>query len=330
MNTTDRLLCKLKEQKGHFVSGESLRQDMGISRAAVNKHIQRLRSEGYGIESATRKGYRLTAVTDKLLPREIEQALDTKVFGRSTVVHFDRTDSTNIQAKSLASAHAAEGTLVVAEEQLAGRGRKQRSWFSPAGAGIYASLILRPSISPGEAPRMTLMTAVAAAEALMSVTELPVRIKWPNDLLIHGKKIGGILTEISTEMDTIEYVVIGLGINVNTPQEVLPEDLGGIATSARIAAGRRFSRLQILARYLLHLEMLYESVQGGAFVPIIGRWKALSRMVGQEVAVDELDRTYTGEVEDVDDTGVLLVRDDAGTLHRIFSADIRLIDAVGN
>lgn len=326
MTTTDRLLLSLKGQKGHFVSGEVLRADLGVSRAAVSKHVRRLRAEGYQIESATKKGYMLTGVTERLLPREISEAIDTEVFGRPGIVHFDRTDSTNLQAKTLAGAGAAEGTLVVAEEQLEGRGRKQRTWFSPPGMGIYASLILRPSISPGEAPRMTLMTAVAAAEALQRVTDVPVRIKWPNDLLIKGKKVAGILTEIVTEMDAIEYVVIGLGLNVNTPKRVWPKALQEIATSVRMEAGRRFSRVEILAAYLSRLEAGYGLVRKGAFDQIIRRWKALSRMVGQKVAVEELDIRYTGRVEDVDDSGVLLVRDAAGTLHRVFSADIRLME----
>ena len=325
MDTTDRLLGYLKEADGRFVSGQVLSGALGMSRAAVSKHVRKLRVEGYGIESATKKGYRLTAITPRLIPREIEAVLETKVFGRPGIVHFDRTDSTNWRAKGLAVQDGAEGTLVVAEEQLAGRGRKQRSWFSPAGMGIYASLILRPAISPSGAPRMTLMTAVAAAEALIRATDLPVRIKWPNDLLVGGKKIGGILTEISTEMDAIEYVIIGLGINVNTSRESFPPELLPIATSVRIESGRDFSRSDILAQYLARLEQGYEMINAGRFDRIISRWKALSHMVGQRLIVEELDERYTGRVEDVEDTGVLLVRDDTGRLHRVYSADITLV-----
>lgn len=326
MNTTDRLLRYLKQKKGSFISGEFLSGEFGISRAAVNKHIQKMRAEGYRIESATKKGYRLEAVSPQLVPREIREAIDTKTFGRQQIVHFDQTDSTNLKVKALAVQNAAEGTLVVAEEQVAGRGRKQRSWFSPAGTGIYASLILRPPVSPGDAPRITLMTAVAAAGALMKITDLPIRIKWPNDLLVRGKKIAGILTEISTEMDAIEYIVIGLGVNVNTPQSSFPPELHDIATSACIQSGKTFSRTMILAEYLVRLEAGYELVKAGDFDRIIAEWKALSHMIGQAVVVEELDKKYAGKVEDIDDNGVLLVRDEKGELHRIFSADITLVD----
>jgi len=325
MNTTDRVLFYLKQNKGQFVSGEVLSGEFGISRAAVNKHIHKLKAEGYQIESATKKGYRFQAVSPKLIPREIREAIDTEVFGRPEIVHFDETDSTNVRAKALAVQNAAEGTVVVAEHQSAGRGRKQRSWFSPPGMGIYSSLILRPTISPGDAPQITLMTAVAAAEALTEVTRLPIRIKWPNDLLIGGKKVAGILTEISTEMDAVDYVVIGLGVNVNTPATSFPVELRDIATSACIESGTEFSRTSILAEYLGRLEDGYEVIKSGRFDRVIARWKDLSHMIGQRVTVEELETTYSGKVEDIDDNGVLLVRDDRGGLHRIFSADITLV-----
>lgn len=172
------------------------------------------------------------SVSDRLLPGEIVEGLDTEVLGRKEILHFEETDSTNARARELADQGAPEGTLVVAERQTQGRGRKGRIWFSPPGAGIYASLILRPSIPPHEATRITFVTAVAAAEALLHLTDLNVRIKWPNDILVNGKKVAGILTEISTERGAVDYAVVGLGMNVNTPG--FPDDISERATSILI------------------------------------------------------------------------------------------------
>ncbi len=322
MNTKGRLLSQLKAKNGGWISGEVLSGEFGISRAAINKHVQKLREEGYVIESSTKKGYILKASTSRLLANEICEGLNTKVFGKERVVHFNETDSTNIRAKELAIKNAPEGTVVIAERQTAGKGRKQRSWFSPAGYGIYASLILRPPIPPSDAPGITLMTAVAMADALVLLTRLPIEIKWPNDLLIRGKKIAGILTEISTEMDSIDYIVVGLGLNVNTPPELFPKSLRKTATSILIESGGNFSRIKILKTYLERFEDYYEMVTRGEFGPIMVRWKEFATVIGKRVLVEEIGRKYSGMAEDVDDTGVLIVRDDQGTFHRVFSADI--------
>ncbi len=159
------------------------------------------------------------------MPNEILDSLDTRIFGKRNIDYFMEIDTTNTRAKDLAAEGAPEGTLVIAEKQTKGRGRKGRSWFSPLGHGIYTSFILRPAMPPSGAPRITLMTAVAIAEALLSLMQLEVRIKWPNDILVNGKKLAGILTEISTEMDAINYIVVGIGLNVNTPFKDLPEFL---------------------------------------------------------------------------------------------------------
>jgi len=229
MSTKDQLLLYLKERKGDWVSGEALSNKIAVSRSAVWKHICKLREEGYVIESSPKKGYLLRKAPDLLFPNEIREGLDTKVFGKRDIVYFTETDSTNTRAKDLAARGAPEGTLVISERQTKGRGRKGRSWFSPSQGGIYTSLILRPSISPSEAPKITLLSAVVVAETLRSLTGLSAIIKWPNDILINGKKIAGILTEMSTEMDAIDYIVVGLGLNVNTPD--FPDDIREKATS---------------------------------------------------------------------------------------------------
>lgn len=325
MSTKDRLLERLKAARGSWISGNHLSDKLGVSRAAVNKHIRTLKAQGYVIESATRKGYRFKKAPDRLLAEEIRQGLDTRVFGQKEIVCFEQTDSTNQQAKVLAAQGAAEGTLVIAEAQCAGRGRRGRRWYSPPGSGIYVSVVLRPAISPTEAPAITLMTAVAVTQALLDLTHLPVRIKWPNDILLNGKKIAGILTEISTEMDRIDYIVVGLGLNVNTPPQSFPQELQETAGSIRTETGKPFSRLALLRAILISYENCYDTFKTYGFDSILSRWKELSDIIGQRVAVDVMGTTHTGQVADVDADGTLVLKTEQGLLQRIFSGDVRLL-----
>ncbi|MFH1490036.1 MAG: biotin--[acetyl-CoA-carboxylase] ligase, partial [Pseudomonadota bacterium] len=322
MSTKDSLLLHLKTHPGSWVSGESISRDHAVSRSAVWKQIRRLREEGYTIESSTKKGYRLLESPDLLLPQEIRDGLETRVFGKNEIHHFIETDSTNIRARELAEKGAPEGTLVLAEKQTGGRGRKGRNWHSPPRGGIYVSLILRPALSPAESPKITLLTAVALADALTSISPLEFRIKWPNDLLIHGKKIAGILTEMTTEMDRVGYIVVGLGLNVNTRH--FPASIAKTATSLCLEAGEMFSRVQLLRVFLTHFEERYTSFIHQGFEPVLNRWKDLSDIIGKPIRVDMIDGALVGTVQDVDADGVLLLKDDAGNIHRIFSGDVIL------
>lgn len=269
-------------------------------------------------------GIRERNFTGLLLANEIRKGLHTRVFGKQGIAYFRQTDSTNLRAKELAEGHAPEGTLVVAEKQTSGRGRKGRSWFSPAGDGIYASLILRPAMSANQAPGITLMTAVAVAETLLSLTQLPARIKWPNDILVNGKKIAGILTEISVKMDSIAYVVVGVGVNVNTPPHRFPQEIKGKATSILVESGKPFPRADIIRAFLKCYETHYEMLRESGFKPIIKRWKELTDVIGQRVTVDVIGKQYCGKVIDVDDAGVLIVEDSHGRSHRFYSGDLNL------
>jgi len=258
-----------------------------------------------------------------LLPSEILDGLDTEVFGRKEIIHFRETDSTNAKARELADRGAPEGTLVVAERQTQGRGRKGRAWFSPSGAGIYASLILRPSMPANETTRITFLTAVAAAETLLHQTELDVRIKWPNDLLVNGKKIAGILTEVNTEKGALDYAVVGLGMNVNTPG--FPDDLREKATSGLSATGKRFPRTGILREYLKRQEENLRRLQISGFEPILRRWKELADTIGRRKRIEMPDQTYVGWAEAIDPEGALILKDREGTSHRIVSGDVILL-----
>jgi len=321
-STKDQLLQYLKETKGEWVSGESLSNQMGVSRSAVWKQISKLKEEGYSIESAPKKGYLFRKTSEKLLPNEIREGLETKLLGKGDIVYSKEIDSTNRKARDLADEGAPEGTLILSEAQIKGKGRKGRTWFSPPKGGIYISLILRPTISPVEAPKFTLLAAVAIAEALLSMTPLNINIKWPNDILVNGKKIAGILTEMSTEMDAVNYIVVGLGLNVNTPK--FPDEIQGIATSIFIETGKVFPRVRLIQEYLVRYETYYEMYKKTGFEPIINRWKDLSNIVGKKVEVRVIGNQFIGKALDIDGDGALILKDDQGVIHRIISGDITL------
>jgi BirA family biotin operon repressor/biotin-[acetyl-CoA-carboxylase] ligase len=326
MATRDKLLRYLKVSKGEWVSGGWLSGELSVSRSAINKHIRQLKETGYPIEAAANRGYRLGSIPDIVRPEEIRDGLTTKVFGTREIFYFSETDSTNLQAKALAEGGAPEGTLVVAEKQSRGRGRKGRSWFSPEGAGIYISFILRPDMPPGEAPVITLMTGVAVAEALLGVVpEVDIKIKWPNDILANGKKIAGILTEISTEMDRIDYIVVGLGMNVNLPLESLAEEIRETATSVLVETGVPHRRAELIRSFLNRFETHYETLRTQGFKSIRDRWKALSNIIGRRAVVEMIGRTSTGEVVDIDSDGVLILKGEDGDFHRIVSGDVKLL-----
>ena len=219
-----RILKLLRQQSQDYLSGEEISRQLAVSRTAVWKHIQELKNHGYEIEAHPRKGYRLKSRPDLLLPEEIRAGLATQLLGKQ-IVHFYDTSSTNNEAKRLAADDAIEGTIVVSEAQTLGRGRLNRGWFSPPGGGVWVSVILRPPFPPQEAPKCTLMAAVATVEAIREASGLNCGIKWPNDILWQGRKLVGILTEMSAEMDAINFVVLGIGINVSLQESDFHEEL---------------------------------------------------------------------------------------------------------
>jgi BirA family biotin operon repressor/biotin-[acetyl-CoA-carboxylase] ligase len=321
MNHRDRLLGYLKARQGRWVSGTWLSGELGVSRNAVSKHIRRLRVTGYPITTAPRKGYRLEGVPDLLEPAEIRDGLDTTILGRGEIHCLGLTDSTNRQAKILAQKGAPEGTLVLADRQTQGRGRMGRSWDSPRG-GIFLSLVLRPALPPFEAPAITLVAGVAASETLVHLTGLEARIKWPNDILIKDRKIAGILTEISSEMDAIDHVVMGIGINVNLTADDLAPEVRPLATSVCIGAGREFSRVALIQEFLKRFDRDYARLQSESFSAVRQRWKALTDIIGRRVRVEMIGRVCEGVVADVDQEGGLILEDKAGDLCRVISGDV--------
>lgn len=327
MSTKDQLLILLKEGRGNWVSGELLGSRMAISRSAIWKHMCALKEEGYVIESSRKKGYILRQIPDSLLAHEIGDDLNTKTFGKKGIFYFKETTSTNIIAEQYAKEGVPEGALVIAEKQTHGKGRRGRSWFSPAGEGVYMSIILRPPISPNEAPKLTLIASVATAETLLCLTSSRITIKWPNDVLINEKKVAGILTEISAEIDKIHHVIVGIGVNVNTPEESFPSDIKDRATSIFVETGEHISRVKVVQTFLERFEKRYEQFKSNGFQSVMLRWKQLTDMIGKNISVGLIDNTsFTGEVVNIDEDGFLLLKDNEGTLHKVVSGDVTVLN----
>ncbi|MGQ9688381.1 MAG: biotin--[acetyl-CoA-carboxylase] ligase [Desulfobaccales bacterium] len=314
------LLSLLREADG-FISGEVLASRVGLGRAGVWKRLQRLKSMGYVIEGEPRRGYRLLRVPDKLFPAEILAGLNTRTL-RGPIHHFEITVSTNDMAKALGGRGEPEGTLVVAETQTAGRGRVGRHWHSPPGMGIYASLLLRPPLPPLELPQITLATAVSMVRALRRSVGVTPGIKWPNDLILNGKKLGGILTEMETDSDQMRYLVVGLGLNVNTPE--FPPELADTATSLFLEKGRPFSRLPILRAWLEEFEVIHERFLARGFPEILAEWKQHSVTLGKVVAVRQGMRQIEGLALEVADDGALLLETALGEMVKVTSGEITL------
>jgi BirA family biotin operon repressor/biotin-[acetyl-CoA-carboxylase] ligase len=323
MTTKDTLLRALKEAPGTWVSGEELSQNLSVSRSAVWKQVGKLKEEGYVIDSSPKKGYALRESTGLMLPFEIRDGLETHLFGQKEIHHFVATDSTNRIARELAAQGAAEGSMVITEQQRKGRGRLGRLWFSPAGEGIYVSLILRPSISTGDAPRITLLTGVALADTLLTRTPLDVHVKWPNDILVGKRKLAGILTEINAEMDAIVYVVVGIGINVNTSH--FPSEFKSKGTSIYIETGDRYSRLDLIKAFLKVFETRYEGFLREGFQPVVKRCRELCKIRGQKVQVEMAGQKTVGHVLDIDEEGRLVLQGTMGRVHRIYSGSVTLL-----
>ncbi|MDF2501506.1 MAG: birA [Anaerosporomusa subterranea] len=313
------ILRLLRQNAGGYVSGEDISKVLNVSRTAIWKHMQALKDEGYEISSHPRLGYCLQTVPDLLLPNEICPRLTTDFIGHS-IHYYTTVSSTNNEAKRLANEGCPEGTIVLAEEQKVGRGRLARGWFSPFAKGIWLSVVLRPKFPPQEAPKCTLLAAVAMARAVRA-TGVNCGIKWPNDILYNGKKLVGILTEMNAEMDAINYVVIGMGINVNTDASEFPEELRDIATSLSSVLGRTVSRTDLLIALLHELELLYKQAGEEGFSPILAEWRKLSATLGQPVDVFGITRCFSGIALDIDEDGALIVQTEAG-LEKVIAGDV--------
>ena len=314
------ILGFLAESGEDFTSGEALSSKLGLSRTAVWKHVEALRGKGYRIEAIPARGYRLVEVPDRLTQLELAPLLATHDLGRT--IHFHETlASTNELAFRLAHDGAEHGEVVVTEQQTAGKGRRGRTWVSPPGLNLYFSAILRPELPPQRAPELTLVAAVALTEVLREAGA-EASIKWPNDVQIDGRKVAGILTELSAEPERVHFVVVGIGVNLNAQPEHFPEDLRATATSLAMARGQRVPRALLAASLWNRLEEWLDLHQEVGFDAVRQRWKELSSTLGQDVLVRTDRREFRGLAEDIDTSGALLVRTEDGSVERVLAGDV--------
>lgn len=310
----EKILAQLKAYPGEFVSGARLSNRFGLTRAAVWKQVQTLRREGYAILAAPRKGYRLEEEPDRL---------DGKTLGLHKFLYYPAVESTNATVRALAEQGAADGTVVIAEEQLQGRGRRGRHWFSPPGKGLWFSMLLRPpGISPLSAAPITLVAATALGQELRRESGLHITLKWPNDLLLEGKKIGGILTELKGEPDLVEYLIIGAGLNINQSEADFPPELRETAGSLALAAERVFNRTALFMPLIKELEEACSIFFEQGFSRFRGLWIELNETLGKEVTVTWPGGTIRGAALDLDESGALLLRDLEDIVHRINFGEI--------
>jgi len=318
------ILQIFREQDG-FVSGEHLSRELGVSRTAIWKHISAIRGAGYHIEALPSKGYRLLSSPDTLSAEEIKGKLNNGIIG-TDLVHFTVTASTNVEASRLAANGAVEGTVITAEEQSRGKGRLGRTWSSPPGANLYCSIILRPRIKPFEAPQLTFLSAVATARAIALSSGLKPEIKWPNDVLITGKKVAGLLNEMSAETDRINFVILGIGVNLNMTAEQFPDDLRHPATSLFIETGVKVSRAYFTALLLNELDRLYSGFLDSGFTGVRQEWMEHCNARGREVVVSNNGTAdIRGLFAGIDNDGALLLQQHNGVIERILSGDVRVL-----
>jgi BirA family biotin operon repressor/biotin-[acetyl-CoA-carboxylase] ligase len=320
----EEILRLLRGHSSGFLSGEEISRRLRVTRTAVWKRVEQLRSLGYEIKATPRAGYRLIRSPDLLIPSEINPLLETKWIGKK--IHlFETVDSTNTKAYEFALQGAREGEVVVAESQKKGRGRLGREWFSPPFSNLYLSVILRPKIPPHQASLITLMAAVATAEALRKFSGLDPRIKWPNDVLLNDRKVAGLLNEIHSEADRIHFVILGIGINLNMDASMVSKEIRSRATSLKIETGQTISRKAFLKTLLEELETWYEVFleEGGTI--ILKAWRDRARIQGKQVNVTSFGETLRGVAIDVDSDGALILETETGERKRVVAGDVEYL-----
>jgi BirA family biotin operon repressor/biotin-[acetyl-CoA-carboxylase] ligase len=320
----ETILNLFRQEPAGYLSGARLSEVLGVSRTAVWKQIEQLRQLGYRIEAIPSRGYQLCATPDLLLAEELHSGLKTRSIGQD-IRYFDETDSTNRQAYALGEAGAIEGLVVIADRQSAGKGRMGRTWASPPGVNLYLSVLLRPPLPPHAAPLLTFVSTLAVSRTIAAVSGLSPVHKWPNDVLIGGCKVAGLLNELSAESDRIRFVVLGIGVNLNMTADQFPADLRMPATSLLLAGGRPVSRAQFARTLLEQLDVLYAEFLRHGPAPLLAAWEERCDLIGKAVEVDEgRSGTVHGTVAGIDRDGALLLTLANGTTERILAGDVRL------
>ncbi len=316
--TKKKILKTLYEKKDEYIPVEEFVNETGKSQKEVENEFLTLEDEGY-IINYSKSGYRLIKTPNLLLPYEVKRELKTNFIGHD-IHYFKEVDSTNDVAKYLAEDGAEEGTMVIAEIQNRGKGRRGKTWISPPG-GVWMSIILRPDIPPFNAPQLTLVTGVAVAETLKKECNLDVGIKWPNDILIGNKKVCGILTEVNASIDKVNYVVVGIGIDMNVDVPLFPPDLQKGATSLKNELDTEINGAILVQKFLLEFENIYNEFKEGKFPEILKEWRSLSKTIGNNVEVRTRGKTIRGEAVGINKEGILILELEDGSLRKIISGE---------
>ncbi len=313
----DRILNVLYNRKGDYIPLEDIASEIGISESEISDVIESLIDEGYIIDSLE-SGYRLIE-TNLLLPYEIKSNLETSYMGKK-IYFFKEVDSTNLVARKLADEGAPEGTIIIAESQRSGKASRGKKWISPSG-GVWMTMILRPDVEPNKAPQLTIVTGVAVAETLIQECGLDVEIKWPNDILIGDKKVCGILTEVKADIESVEYVLVGIGIDLNVDLDIFPPELRGIATSLQAELEREIRGAELIQNFLQSFEINYNEFKDGNFHYILNKWRRLSKTIGKYVELHQKGGVIRGEAVGISRNGRLILEMDDGTLHKVISGE---------
>ena len=322
MTLDAQILAALRQASADGIGAATLALRVRQDTAVVAQRISELTRLGYEIQATPHFGFRLASSPDVLHADDLISRLpERRVVGRDIQV-FHETSSTNDVAEKLARDGVAEGVVVFAESQTRGRGRLGRKWISPAGQGLWFSVLLRPALPPSSATQLTIAAATAVARAIRAETGLAPQIKWPNDILLRGKKVTGILTELGAELDRVRYVIIGIGVDVNVAE--FPAELADIATSLAAEAGRKFVRAEIAAAILRELDADYARITSGEFAALAEEWERQCVTLGQRVRIHIGDRTVAGRAESLDADGALLLRTEHGRIERIIGGDVGL------
>jgi BirA family biotin operon repressor/biotin-[acetyl-CoA-carboxylase] ligase len=322
LNPAEAMVSLLIDSPGSYLSGESIARSLNCSRAAIWKRIRSLKKDGFVIQAHPKKGYCLFSLPDIPFPSVVKAGLKTSLFGQE-VYYYPKIDSTNASARQLAEAGAKEGTLVITDEQLKGRGRLSRSWISPPKKDLLFTLVFRPDLKPLQVFRLTLLSSLAIAEAVERETGLKPRIKWPNDLYLENKKLCGILTELAGEQDRVSYCLLGIGININSDPSIYPE-IRDIATSLSQCLKREVPRVQILKAILESMEENYHRLKKEGIAGLREEWNNRSFILGKKVVVSSDKTEEYGIAESIDEDGFLILRDEKGERKRILSGDVSL------
>ncbi|MBM7552488.1 biotin--[acetyl-CoA-carboxylase] ligase [Thalassobacillus pellis] len=320
-STRQKMIKLLANNRTGYISGQELSRQLSVSRTAIWKHMKELEKDGYIIEAAPKKGYRIIDFPDKVSQNTLRWGLNTTWAGQE-LFHYNQVASTQEIAHKLAAEGHPHGTLVVADEQVKGKGRMARPWHSQKKDGIWMSLLLRPDLPPVQAPQITLLAATVLAKAIASASQVEPQIKWPNDLLINHKKMAGILTEMQAEQDQIQYVVLGMGININQDPGKFPDEIKKKATSLRQETGETWNITWLIQLILETFENTYEQFVHEGFGTVKKTWEQYGYKIGEQVTISTMRKTWEATLLGIEADGALLVKGIDGREEKLYSAEI--------